>query len=52
MVELKKDVPAEGILNYLYKNTDLQVTYNFNMIAIHNRTTNNDDIAAPIRCIY
>ena len=37
VVELKKDVPAEGILNYLYKTTDLQVTYNFNMIAIHNR---------------
>ena len=37
VIELKKDVPAEGILNYLYKTTDLQVTYNFNMIAIHNR---------------
>ena len=37
VIELKKDVPAAGILNYLYKTTDLQVTYNFNMIAIHNR---------------
>ena len=37
VIELKKDVPAKGILNYLYKTTDLQVTYNFNMIAIHNR---------------
>ena len=37
VIELKKDVPAEGILNYLYKTTDLQVTYNFNMIAIYNR---------------
>lgn len=37
VIELKKDVPGESILNYLFKNTDLQVTYNFNMIAIHNR---------------
>jgi topoisomerase IV subunit A len=37
VIELKKEVDAEGILNYLYKNTDLQVTYNFNMVAIHKR---------------
>ncbi|WP_332645652.1 DNA topoisomerase IV subunit A [Lysinibacillus sp. 54212] len=37
VIEMKKDVQAHGILNYLYKTTDLQVTYNFNMIAIHNR---------------
>jgi topoisomerase IV subunit A len=37
VIELKKDVDAEGILNYLYKNTDLQVPYNFNMVAIHKR---------------
>lgn len=37
VVELKKDVPAQGILNFLLKSTDLQVSYNFNMIAIHNR---------------
>ncbi|HDX9590653.1 TPA: DNA topoisomerase IV subunit A [Bacillus pseudomycoides] len=37
VVELKKDANAEGILNYLYKNTDLQIPYNFNMVAIHNR---------------
>ncbi|MBM7703769.1 DNA topoisomerase IV subunit A [Metabacillus iocasae] len=34
VVELKKDAHAEGVLNYLYKNTDLQVPYNFNMVAI------------------
>lgn len=34
VVELKKDVNAEGILNYLFKNTDLQINYNFNMVAI------------------
>lgn len=34
VIELKKDANAEGILTYLLKNTDLQVSYNFNMIAI------------------
>lgn len=37
VVELKKEADAQGILNYLYKNSDLQVPYNFNMVAIHNR---------------
>lgn len=37
VIEMKKEVGAHGILQYLFKNTDLQVTYNFNMIAIHNR---------------
>jgi len=37
VVELKKDADAEGVLNYLLKKTDLQVTYNFNMVAIVNR---------------
>jgi topoisomerase IV subunit A len=37
VIELKKDVPALGILHFLLKSTDLQVSYNFNMIAIHNR---------------
>ncbi|MEH7418893.1 DNA topoisomerase IV subunit A [Neobacillus drentensis] len=37
VIELKKDAHAEGVLNYLYKNSDLQVTYNFNMVAIHNK---------------
>jgi len=36
-IELKKDANAENILNYLYKNTELQVSYNYNMIAIVNR---------------
>src|SRR5690625_1100219 len=38
VIELKKDADSEGILNYLYKNTDLQITYNFNMVAIQNKT--------------
>ncbi|KIO58812.1 DNA topoisomerase IV subunit A [Caldifermentibacillus hisashii] len=37
VIELKKGADSTGILNYLYKNTDLQITYNFNMVAIHNR---------------
>jgi topoisomerase IV subunit A len=37
VIELKKDADATGVLNYLYKNSDLQITYNFNMVAIHNR---------------
>ncbi|MBL3646996.1 DNA topoisomerase IV subunit A [Bacillus vallismortis] len=37
VIELKKEADAKGILNFLYKNTDLQITYNFNMVAIHNR---------------
>ncbi|AXX64554.1 MAG: DNA topoisomerase IV subunit A [Lactobacillus sp.] len=34
VIELKRDVNAQAVLNYLFKNTDLQVTYNFNMVAI------------------
>lgn len=37
VIELRKDTDAENILNYLFKNTDLQINYNFNMVAIHNR---------------
>lgn len=37
VVELKKEADAQAILNYLFKNTDLQVTYNFNMVAIHKK---------------
>lgn len=34
VIELKKDANAQGVLHYLYKNTDLQVPYSFNMVAI------------------
>lgn len=37
-IELKKDADEETILNYLFKYTDLQVNYNFNMVAIDNYT--------------
>ena len=35
-INLKKDADKELILNYLLKNTDLQVSYNYNMVAIVN----------------
>lgn len=36
-IDLKKEANQELVLNYLLKNTDLQVSYNFNMVAIANR---------------
>ncbi|USS85771.1 DNA topoisomerase IV subunit A [Fructilactobacillus myrtifloralis] len=33
-LELKRNADQRGILNYLYKNTDLQISYNFNVVAI------------------
>ena len=36
-IDLKKDCNKDIVLNYLLKNTDLQISYNFNMIAIVNR---------------
>jgi len=38
VIELRKDADSQGILNYLLKKTDLQITYNFNMVAIVNKT--------------
>ncbi|MGQ7479086.1 DNA topoisomerase IV subunit A [Streptococcus suis] len=37
-IELKKESDEQIILNYLYKYTDLQINYNFNMVAIDNFT--------------
>ncbi|PUD96279.1 DNA topoisomerase IV subunit A [Levilactobacillus brevis] len=36
-IELKRDADAQGVLNYLFKNTELQITYNFNMVAINHQ---------------
>ena len=36
-VDLKKDADGQNILNYFYKNTELQISYNFNMVVIVNR---------------
>ncbi|MEG0528294.1 MAG: DNA topoisomerase IV subunit A [Longicatena sp.] len=37
VVDIKKDADAQLILNFLYKNTDLQVSYNYNVVAIVNK---------------
>lgn len=37
VIDLKKEANSELILNYLLKNTDLQVNYNFNIVAISDR---------------
>ena len=36
VIECKKDANCEQILNYLYKNTDLQINYSYNNVAIVN----------------
>lgn len=36
VVDLKKDVDTNLIVNYLLKNTDMQISYNYNMVAIVN----------------
>ena len=37
-IDLKSGANKEFVLNYLFKNTDLQISYNYNMVAIVNRT--------------
>ena len=37
VVEVKKDANILNVLNYLYKNTDLQKNYNYNVVAIKNK---------------
>lgn len=34
VIDLKKEVSAEAVLNYFYKNTELQVSCNYNTVAI------------------
>ncbi len=36
VIECKKDANCKQILNYLYKNTDLQINYSYNNVAIVN----------------
>ncbi|MER2033166.1 DNA topoisomerase IV subunit A, partial [Exiguobacterium indicum] len=38
VIELKKEADAEGVLHFYLKQTDLQIAYNYNMVAIHART--------------
>ena len=37
VIDLKKNANADLIVNYLLKNTDMQISYNFNMVSIVNR---------------
>lgn len=37
VIDLKKGADKDLIINYLLKNTDLQISYNFNMVAIVNK---------------
>ena len=37
VIDLKAGANADLILGYLFKNTDLQISYNYNMVAIVNR---------------
>ncbi len=37
VVDLKKDADGETVLNYLLKNTELMINYNYNMVAIVNK---------------
>lgn len=37
VIDLKKDANVDLIINYLLKNTDMQISYNFNMVSIVNR---------------
>ncbi|NBK98790.1 MAG: DNA topoisomerase IV subunit A [Erysipelotrichia bacterium] len=48
VVDIKKDVDANLILNYFYKNTDLQVSYNYNVIAIVNKRPTQLGLAAML----
>ena len=52
VIEMKKEVDAHGILQFLFKNTDLQITYNFNMIAIHNRRPTMMTLPLMLRFVY
>ncbi len=37
VIDLKKNANKELIINYLLKNTDMQISYNFNVVSIVNR---------------
>ncbi len=37
VIDLKKNANVELIVNYLLKNTDMQISYNFNVVSIVNR---------------
>lgn len=38
VIKLKKEIASDVVLAYLYKNTELSTTYNYNMVAISQRS--------------
>ena len=37
VIDLKKDANVDNVINYLFKNTEMQINYSYNMVAIVNR---------------
>ena len=52
VIELKKDMDGNAILQYLIEKYRLQVTYNFNMIAISGQKTDINVVANAIGRLY
>jgi topoisomerase-4 subunit A len=48
VLDVKKDAPVDALLNYLYKHSDLQISYTYNMIAIVNKTPTLLGLAAAL----
>lgn len=49
VLDMKKDAPVDSILNYLYKNTDLQVNINYNITAIVNKAPKQIGLVEALR---
>ncbi|MDC3425914.1 DNA topoisomerase IV subunit A [Aquibacillus sp. 3ASR75-11] len=50
VIELKKEADSVGVLNFLYKNTDLQIMYHFNMVAIQDKTPKLLSLSSILDC--
>ena len=52
VVDVRKDIDANMILNYFYKNTDLQVYYNYNNVAIIDKRPVQVGLLGLFGCVY
>ena len=52
VIELRKDADSEGVLNYLYKHTDLQILFHYNMVAIENKTPKLLSLKSILKYLY
>ena len=52
VIELKKDVDANIILNQLYKHTLLQTTFNSNMLALNKGKPEQMNLKDMLSCFY